>query len=513
VGERVINIGEVREHAEDVGEVLAPRGDRAQVLRVYLQDIIDRELLLAEARGRGYEREDLVARRLELGLRQKVVERYITEAVLSKLDTSKEKLRERFAASKWSRVLQLAQIAVDSEDEALDLLVKARAGRPFEELAPGYSVEGEGWYGLGDLEGIPGAVADELFDLEKGDISGPHRIGDGYRIYKVIGAAPAPERYLVSFATSESMRESEEQWRALTIRLMKEREPRFHDDAIELLIARKPPRRLDPILLQSKEANMPLCSFEGGVITVRDFADVYNQYRLFHKVDFDPAGIVDYTRQRLAREALTYALAVEEGFGRDKDVVEWLQAKKDILLVEELRRREVVEPASVDSAGVREYYERHPRTFTEPDEFRAVEILVPTLAEAEELLARVRAGEDMQKLAVEHTIRPKHDRGRIAFRDVEGVRKTMGALYDSVRAAPIGEVGGPVELDMGYAIFRVTGRTRAHLQPFSEVEKRVEWYARRQEEDRLFKILVGDLREKYAEDVVVYEERLRVPTE
>ena len=386
VGDRTIPIGEVQKYAEGVGEVLAAKGDSAQMLRTYLQDIIDRELLLAEARRRGYEREDLVARRLELSRRQKVVEKYITETILAKLDVSKETLEERFAASKWSRVLQLAQIIVGSEDEAQALRAQLRAGRSFEELASQHAVESAGavgdaaaesWYGLGDLDGMPHAVADKLFDLAKGEISGPYRVGDEYRLYKVVDEAPAPEEHLVSFAMSENMRESQEQWRALLERLLKEREPRFHDDAINVLIASKPPRRLQPLLLKSAEADMPLCSFAGGAISVRDFADEYNQYRLFHKVDFTPGGIVDYTLQRLIRDALTYALAVEQGFDKKPDIVEWMQAKTDILLVGELRRREVTEPAAVDSATVRQYYERHPRRFTQPAEFKAVEILVP----------------------------------------------------------------------------------------------------------------------------------------
>lgn len=513
---RAITFAQVRQFADGVGTVLAPAGDSVQVLRTYLQDIIDRELLLVEARQRRYQHGDVVARRLELGLRQKVVEKYITETILEKLSTDQEMLRERYAASKWSRVLQLEQVSVDTEEEALDVLARARGGQPFAELGAAHADAGElsadqaaGWFGVADLDGMPVEVADALFDLDRGAIAGPFEVDETYRVYRVADSAPAPDSYLVSFALSESKRESARRWSGLTDSLLAARPLAFDDAGIQLLIARRPQQRLQPILLQPGEADVPLCRFTGGVITVRDFADVYNQYRLFHKVDFDAAGISGYTRQRLVVQALTYAVAVEAGFDRKPDIVTWRQAKEDVLVVEELRRQEVTGPATADSAAARAFYESHPRSFTVPATYEVVEILVPTRDQAEALLARLRAGEDMEQLAADHSTRRVANRGRFAFRDVASVRQSLGTLYDSILVADTGQVRGPVALAEGYAIFRVVAIAPAHLQPYSEAHTRAAWFASRQEEDRLFGQLVTDLRARYADDVVVYEDRFR----
>ncbi len=514
VGERAITVEEVVDHARGVGASLAARGDRGRVLRTYVQDLVDRELLLLEARGRGYEGEDVVARRLELGRRQKVVERYVTEVLVAGLEIPEEELRRRFAGSRWSRVLRLDQIEAGSREEALQLRGQIDAGRSFDELARALGQEplGEGdrggWYGLGDLEEIPRAVAAELFDLERGTVSGPHDVDGVYRLYRVTDTAPAPDRYLASFVMSETMRESGRRWQALTDSLREARNLRFHVDAIELLMARKPPGRMRPILLGSGEVDRPLCSFDGGVVTVRDFADVYNQYRLFHRVTFDPEGIREYTRRRLLRDALTYAVAKEAGYDRQADIVRWARAKENALVVEELRRREVVDPARVDSADARDYYERHPQTFGQPAETRAVELRVPTRPQARELLDRARAGEDLQELAVKHTTRDPEHRGRMVVRDLEGVRRRMGALYDSMAAAPVGELRGPVAVDGGWSVFRVVERLARGVQPFDQVRDRAEWHARREVEARRFADLVDRLRRQHAAVVIVYEDRL-----
>ena len=87
-------------------------------------------------------------------------------------------------------------------------------------------------------------------------------------------------------------------------------------------------------------------------------------------------------------------------------------------------------------------------------------------------------------------------------------RRVFGAFFDTVEAAQVGALKGPVELKEGFSVFRVEQRTPPRPVPFAQAASRAEWWVRKEQEKALFDQLFTRLREKYADRVAVFEERL-----
>ena len=122
-------------------------------------------------------------------------------------------------------------------------------------------------------------------------------------------------------------------------------------------------------------------------------------------------------------------------------------------------------------------------------------------------MRRIHAGESLATLAARHTLRPDAE-GAYHIHNHPSERRVFGALYDSVVAAPVGVLTGPVALDEGYSIFEVQERIPPRPTPFAQAASRARWWVQKQQEKTLFAALFARLRDQYADRVVVFEEQL-----
>ena len=156
---------------------------------------------------------------------------------------------------------------------------------------------------------------------------------------------------------------------------------------------------------------------------------------------------------------------------------------------------------------MKKFYRDNPRLFTESTELYLQDILVDDLDQATELRQRLDAGEDMAAL-VYLTQRPD-------AADIDGklhLHSYEEAIYgnlvrEALKTEP-GQLAGPVKTKDGYSVFHLIGKKGGQLQPFEEVEQRVKATLRFRKEEPLFNALVGAIREKYADQVRIFEEVL-----
>ena len=90
-----------------------------------------------------------------------------------------------------------------------------------------------------------------------------------------------------------------------------------------------------------------------------------------------------------------------------------------------------------------------------------------------------------------------------------------GALYTAADSASVGQLCGPLEIvkaDVGktqYSIFKVLEKLPPRPQTFEQAARRVHYWLSQQEEKRLFSALFQDLRDKHADKIVLFEDRLQ----
>ncbi len=128
-------------------------------------------------------------------------------------------------------------------------------------------------------------------------------------------------------------------------------------------------------------------------------------------------------------------------------------------------RLSVRRPTPQDVAA---YFETHPEQFDVPERRRLVEVLLATSEEAEEVLAQVEAGRNIEVIANERTIRPDFKRNLGRFAAIR--RDEFGALGEAVFETGLNEVGPIVESPLGFSVFVVTQIIPARIISLEEIE-------------------------------------------
>lgn len=519
VGDEEIELADLRQFREESTANYRDPEEGLQAWRFYLQTMIDMKLMLIAAQEQRLDQTVEFVRQWDRERRKKLVDEYAVRTILADVDLAVDGMRQNFATNKWNRMLRLAHIRTASATEAQKAMRDLEQGQDFAEVARGRSIAPsaahggvlDAWYGRGNLEemGLPIEVGEQIFDLQVGDLSQPLLVGENYEIFKVLSQGPAPTHYRAAFLREQYWNEFRTRWNELIAQLKDRLNAQLDGEAVRLLVDRMAESDGRGMLLDPEEQEVILCRFKGGQVTLLDFAETYNAYWFIRSVSFDSSGIAEFVHRDLLPRVLVYQAALQEGLDQDSTIAAWLQDKKKSLLLEALRREEVVEQTEIDSAMARQYYDDHLQMFMELEEIQMAEVLVATRAEAEQLLQRVRAGERLETLAARHTLRTDAERsGQYHIHNHPSERRVFGALYDSVVAAPVGVLTGPVALDEGYSIFEVRERIPPRPTPFAQAASRARWWVQKRQEKTLFDSLFTRLRNQYADRVVVFEEQL-----
>lgn len=518
VGTVEITVEDLQRFNADIPALQRSDEEGVQVWREYLESMIDMELLVLEARNLGLDQEPEFQTSWEDERRKKLIGEIVLREVQGKIDLPRDELRRQFLQSKWNRMLKLARIRVQTEKEAGEVVEELRQGKDFVEVAKLRSTDRETaslgglldpLYGRGNIEkhGMSVEVAEVLFELAVGEISPPMETGDGYDIFQVVSEGPAPYGYFMIYSQVELTKASRARHEELMEEMVAQFGVQLDQKGVALLLEKAPSSGADPLNLAEQEQEVVLCRFDGGQFTLKDFVDTYDSVRRFRPARFDSSGIAEFVYKELLPSTLMSRLAVKQGVVQDSAVVAWLDAKEKTMLIAALKERAVDSKIDAHDEAVRSYYESHPALFTKPEQVTVEEILCATLEEAEDVLKRIRTGEDMASL-VERSIRPDIRRdGRIHMHLYSQTK--YGALYDEAMKAEVAELKGPVQLEEGYSVFRVIEKMGLEPDSFEEASSRARYWVRVGEEKKLISALLLSLKEKYASKVVLFEERLK----
>ena len=520
VGDEEITIDDLRSFRGDVPELFRSRETGVEKMRDYLRTMIDMKLMLLEARESALDRDEGFLREWEKAQRERLVAEFLERDIRQGIDIPPEELKGRYEESKWSHLIMVARIRTDSEEAATEVVRALEQGTSFENVARERSSDREtaedgglipyyvGRPNIGDLR-VTMEIAEQLFELNVGEVSEPFPLRAGYEIYKVVERISAPARYGEIFARETLKEEFFTRREQRLLELVAEFAVQMDPKGVERLIDKAPKARGETIDLSAQEQQMILCRFDGGQLTLKDFADLYQQVWPVLPVRFDSTGIVEFTTQNLLSNLLMHQVALREGYEKDESVATGLKAGKELLLLNALREREVEKRIAVSDEEARLYYDANLDRFMRPGDVHVIEILTGSRAEAEQYLLRIRGGEDIGQLASLHSLRvgARENEGRLHMHGYE--RKRYGTLLDSAMKTQPGESNGPVPVEEGYSVFQVVEKVDPKPQPFAEAVSRATYFVKKEKKERLFQDLLSRLREKYAPQVVVFEDHLK----
>jgi parvulin-like peptidyl-prolyl isomerase len=215
------------------------------------------------------------------------------------------------------------------------------------------------------------------------------------------------------------------------------------------------------------------------VITLEEFNKRLPRDQKNPEAVISPAQKKAYLEQWVQR-SLFYQEAKRLKFEEQPDVAARIEAAIAQVLVMEYVRMNLSEVVKVEEAEVRAYWEKHPEEFTAPRQVRARHLLVKAagnpsddqkaLQRAEQILARVRGGDDFAKLAGElsEDTATKEKGGDLGF----FVKGRMAPEFEAAAfAAKPGEVVGPVKTTFGYHLIKVEEIREPMLRPFEMMQR------------------------------------------
>ena len=503
-----------------------------------LETLINRELLFLEAKNRELDKSAQVLASLEHVRQQRAVERLIENEVKSRVTVSDEEIRTYYEASdlRTKREVRGRHIMVKTAAEAQTLYQALLDGEDFAELARRFSMDRQtadkgGDLGYWDESLMIGPVSKVLFSMQPGELSAPFQGRESYfHIVRVEDQRPLPyesskkrikDRLYADRLAAQTAEFRTNLRKQFNLQLVEE-------TWLQLIKLGKTASHGIPEFGVDEHSTRPLILYEGGQVALEQYLKwLVATSPQRRPVTVDTASIARYARRTAVDSVLLPLAAQQAGLADDDEMKRYLENRRAVLMIEELRRLEAEAPI-VNEASMRAYYEEHLAWFTDPDLLIYEAILLQHEADALGVAEKVRQGADMWTLAQAY---PRFHDAWFHYNiyhihreeDEQHVHSphTMSAVLAAVRKTPVGKVGGPFLVHFqprekvwpGYIVFRTLEQRPARLRPFAhpEVQQAVEKMVRSANGQRIeerFEAFLSQLREKYAEHIKIYPENL-----
>jgi len=176
------------------------------------------------------------------------------------------------------------------------------------------------------------------------------------------------------------------------------------------------------------------------------------------------------------------------------NVDKWKVELKRELTIKEAINRAVHSRISISDAGARQYYDENEELFNTPPQVRASMIIVDSKKKANELLNKIKKGEDFAKLATKHsTGNEAHAGGDLGFFSKGDMPEEF---ENSVMALKIGQVSDVVETTYGFHIFMLTDKNKGSSMNFEQAKEAIKEDLKMRLADRHYHKWILDLKKR-----------------
>ena len=518
VGEVEIDAPQLIEFEERLHPDLRSKKTGADAYFDYLQTMIDKELMVLEAKKRGLDQRADFRRKMDKLHSDRVLRRFLQLEVYDKIVHTEEEMLAHQRETGRDRAVQVRRIVVATIEEARAIKAALESGDDFDawashNLLDETQLEG-GRYLIKD-ELYPRILQEKVFPLAPGEFSEPVLFNDQFGVYEVTAEAPVKLSVVQSVIEAELLKEKlPPAVQALSARLRQELDFVVHDQALESVRGRI---GQGAKAFSAEEREQPIYEHESGTFTIGDLLDFARELSVGFPEDA-PEQFDWFVQDIVEPRALLLAGAYTAGIDREEAVVAWLQKRQlSNLLV--AMRRDVVDGVFASREEAQEFYDRHLDLFRPLESIGVQEILVRTEEEALALREEVERGGDLGALAAEHTLRRRGKANQGEFHLHPWEKQQFVPLFEAAQGQKIGALIGPIAVEVAaaevlssepvsgpyYAIFRLLDSTiNAAPRPFAQAERRARALVRRQKQERLFGQFIIQLRHEYAAQIEVF---------
>jgi foldase protein PrsA len=410
--------------------------------------------------------------------RRELLKQLYNKEILNKISISDKDIESFF--NKYGGEVQAGHILVADSSLAESLYTAIKNGAEFEKIAKDFSqdqltADKGGSLGYNPYGRFDDDFQNAIFSMKAGEVSRPIKSRNGWHIAKVFDRIKNTPADLEK--DKSTYREQVHQYKQKTMvkDLVKDVKSEYNyklNKANFDLLKRKADESkgsgtkqpglpssayLDSTLFSDSELKLNLIDFDGGGVTIKDYLELMKTYRRAERApELNDSGIMNDILEGMAMPILLEKLAYKEGLDKTETFKgDWgyLQGSD---LMQQMKNKIQGQAGPPTEDEIVNYYNEHRQDFFMPDQIRASVIAVKTREEAAELLKRVEGGANFYQLAVKYSVDKKtgSQGGDLNFFTV--ARYTP--IYKAAENMEKNQVGGPVEMDGNWWIFKLTDR-------------------------------------------------------
>ena len=334
-----------------------------------LDGVIARELLVAEALRRGYDRDSAIAQAVAKSERRALMNKlYEQEAVQASYAFSEADLRTFFARQQYDVEVLSQHIVCATEEEARLVLELLDEGTPFESLIRPYSLPNiqqrfgpggwVGWFKIGEVfEGLKGPLS----TMPVGSVyPDPVKTVSGYHVFRLGERRPVDFAAVREWVEKQALVQSRADDMERYVVTLRERYQLALDAEVfaELLVLPRQSTQWD--------GNAPLLTWRGGQLIAQEYLALVEQGRAPHPAELDSARLYKAV-DNLAGKQIMVAEAHKLGIAADADIRANVERERDALLVKRLYQAAAARVGKIGDEAVRTFYDQHLDQFTRTD--------------------------------------------------------------------------------------------------------------------------------------------------
>ena len=481
-----------------------------------LQTLIDRQVLLLEADERGLQRDEAVLAELAKRETKALADAMLRRNVAAKVAVTEDDIEKAYARPGWGEKVVTMEIFVPSREQARQVQALLAQGEDFAEI--GRQFAADPYYGVhtGEIRRLayspfdsPRDLAQAVFALPVGGVTEPLSLHGGFVIAKVAERRRA-ELVEVEDGIREALGdEQQKQLRESYLRHLKwDLDTVFDAEGMAIVVGvlQGAIRYAD---LAEAQRQHPVYAFEGLQMDVAEVLEaVRPSGQLWSEATADSVNEKlsesHFPTRIMAHDARRKGLDKSEAFARSHEL-----ALGNLMLIK-LREQILAEAPAPTEEDLQTFYEEHKQRFRSPPHAQLEEILLETPSEARQIAAQIEAGAEWSELARAHSQRRNAEDGLLYVSQSQA--PFLGeAWMNAVMNAELHQLQGPIQTRGGYSVFRVIERYPEiyHGLELERVRNAVERDVRERNKREFFNSYLRDLRQKYAEQIDVYEEHLR----
>lgn len=492
-----------------------------------LWTLIDREILVQEARARGLDKDPGILDKVEK-IKRVEMDRLLRKRLMERISVSEDEARKYYRESGLAsrEEVRARHIMVRTEEEADEILNKLKQGMDFAELARKYSLDEATSEKGGDLgywrEGeVIGATARKIFSMKVGEISKFKDPQGYYHVIEVLDRRPvgfeAQKKVLVNRIKAQKLIKVYQEYMD---KLKEEVGIEVEPGIVDWLVGRFSKSGLEDVY-----NGKVVITYKGGEVHLKDYISWLKGLRPKASMLSDSSWVARSLETLAVDWILVPYAARKEGIDRSDWLRKYLKRKIEEMMVDKLKATEV-DGKIVTPKAIEDFYDKYKELYYYKPPVASIRaVRLDSMRWAEEALRRMEAGEDMEEIAKDyppfHGLYQNCGEFKLVLSEKDIVKKEWLPYLDMVRKMKVGEMGGPIELLFpsregtlkAYVVFKVVKKEPQGFHPLS-----TPWVKRSvilrlksskgKEIRKLYDKWIVGLRAKYKDKIKIYKDRL-----